>query len=59
VERLVAEATDPVAHVRLAGEARRLLLPAEMGEAFKVMALTRDHGEALQGFTLQDLRQSL
>ena len=26
---------------RLAGEARRLIMPEEMGEAFKVMALTR------------------
>jgi hypothetical protein len=30
-----------------------------MGEAFKVMALTRDHDAVLDGFTLQDLRHSL
>ncbi|MGH8300997.1 MAG: class I SAM-dependent methyltransferase [Steroidobacteraceae bacterium] len=59
VERRVAESTDPIEHVRLAGEARRLLLPGEMGEAFKVMALTRDCDDALEGFALQDLRQSL
>src|SRR6185437_4024138 len=59
VEQLVAEATDTVQHVRLAGEARRLLLPGEMGEAFKVMALTRQCDVALEGFALQDLRQSL
>ena len=59
VEQLVAEATDPVQHARLAGEARRLLLPGEMGEAFKVMALTRQCDVALEGFALQDLRQSL
>jgi SAM-dependent MidA family methyltransferase len=59
VERLVAESTDPIEHVRLAGEARRLLLPGEMGEAFKVMALTRSCDEALEGFALQDLRPSL
>lgn len=59
VEQLVAEAADTVQHARLAGEARRLLLPGEMGEAFKVMALTRQCDAALGGFALQDLRQSL
>jgi len=59
VEQFVAESTGTVEHARLAGEARRLLLPGEMGEAFKVMALTRDCDVALQGFALQDLRQSL
>jgi SAM-dependent MidA family methyltransferase len=59
IEGFLAEAADPVAHARLAGEARRLLLPGEMGEAFKVMALTRDCDVALEGFGLQDLRHSL
>lgn len=59
VDQLLAEATDAVEHARLAGEARRLLLPGEMGEAFKVMALTRKCDVALEGFALQDLRQSL
>jgi SAM-dependent MidA family methyltransferase len=59
IERLLAEVTDPVDHARLAGEARRLLLPGEMGEAFKVMALTRGLDGALEGFALQDLRRSL
>lgn len=59
VEQLVAESTDTVEHARLAGEARRLLLPGEMGEAFKVMALTRQCDVALLGFALQDLRHSL
>ena len=59
IERDVAEPADAVEHARLAGEARRLLLPGEMGEAFKVMALTRHCDIALEGFALQDLRQSL
>lgn len=59
IERLVAEAAGPVAQARLAGEARRLLLPGEMGEAFKVMALTRQCDVPLEGFALQDLRHSL
>jgi SAM-dependent MidA family methyltransferase len=48
-----------VEEARLAGEARRLLMPGEMGEAFKAIALTRDYDVALRGFALQDLRHSL
>ena len=59
VEQMLAESTDTVEHARLAGQARRLLLPGEMGEAFKAVALTRDFDVALEGFALQDLRQSL
>lgn len=59
IERSVGEETDPVRHARLAGEARRLLLPGEMGEAFKVMALSRELDAPLSGFALQDLRGSL
>ena len=59
IERLIGETDDPVEHARRAGEARRLLLPGEMGEAFKVMALTRGFDRPLGGFALQDLRSSL
>lgn len=59
IESFVAEGTGVVEGVRLAGEARRLLVPGEMGEAFKAMALTRDYDTALSGFALQDLRHSL
>jgi SAM-dependent MidA family methyltransferase len=59
IESLVAEADGLVEQTRLAGEARRLLLPGEMGEAFKVMALTRDYEATPAGFALQDLRHSL
>ncbi|MGH8263442.1 MAG: class I SAM-dependent methyltransferase, partial [Steroidobacteraceae bacterium] len=37
----------------------RLLLPGEMGEAFKVMALGRGVSEPLEGFRLRDLRHTL
>ncbi len=50
---------DPTERIRLAGEARRLLMPGEMGEAFKAMALTRGYDEPLRGFAHQDLRASL
>jgi len=43
----------------LAGEARRLLLPGEMGEVFKVIALGRGVDAPLSGFATQDLRASL
>jgi SAM-dependent MidA family methyltransferase len=59
IERIVAAAPDAVSGARLAGEARRLVMPEEMGEAFKVMALARGCEAPLQGFTLQDLRRSL
>jgi len=59
IERFVAEAVGTVDQARRAGEARRLLMPGEMGESFKVMALTRDYDAGLSGFGLQDLRHSL
>jgi SAM-dependent MidA family methyltransferase len=59
LEGLVAEAGDGGPRARLAGEARRLVLPEEMGEAFKFMALTRDYDAPLCGFALQDLRHLL
>ena len=59
ITELAGAAHDPIAQARQASEMRRLLLPGEMGEAFKVMALTRDLEEPLQGFVHQDLRPSL
>jgi len=59
IEKFAAEASDIVEQTRRAGEARRLLLPGEMGEAFKAMALVRDCEMGLGGFALQDLRHSL
>ena len=48
-----------VTNVRLASEARQLLMPGEMGEVFKAMALTRGFDEPLAGFSVQDLRHTL
>jgi SAM-dependent MidA family methyltransferase len=59
IESLVAGADGVVEAARRAGEARRLLMPGEMGEAFKAIALTRDYDAVLSGFALQDLRHSL
>jgi SAM-dependent MidA family methyltransferase len=59
IEALVGAAADDLQRVRLAGEARRLLMPEEMGESFKAMALSRDLEVQLDGFALQDLRHLL
>ena len=56
--RLARQATG-IAQIKSSAEAQRLLLPGEMGEAFKAMALTRDLDLPLVGFQLQDLRRSL
>lgn len=59
IERLVGAAQDAVLRARLAGEALRLLMPEEMGETFKAMALTRNFDTPLAGFAVQDLRHLL
>jgi SAM-dependent MidA family methyltransferase len=43
----------------LANEARRLLMPGEMGEGFKAMAWVRGSQGDLSGFRLRDLRHTL
>jgi SAM-dependent MidA family methyltransferase len=59
IEAELATMTDDLEHARRVSEARVLLLPGEMGEYFKVMALTRDFDEPLRGFAYQDLSRSL
>ena len=60
IESDVAAGSTTLERARLAGEARQLLLPAEMGEYFKVMALARGLDEVpLRGFACQDLRHRL
>ncbi len=46
-------------HFRLAQEIKKLTLPHEMGELFKVMALGRGLPDPLLGFALQDRRARL
>lgn len=59
IEGDVAAAGDDATRIRLAGEARRLMMPEEMGENFKAIALGRGFGAPLAGFGLQDLRRTL
>jgi SAM-dependent MidA family methyltransferase len=54
-----SETASLLERTRRAGEAQRLLLPGEMGEAFKVMALGLGYDRALSGFAVRDLRASL
>jgi len=46
-------------YLRLSQQVKTLTLPSEMGELFKVMALTRNIETPLLGFALQDLRNRL
>jgi SAM-dependent MidA family methyltransferase len=48
-----------VRDARQSSEARQLLMPGEMGEVFKAMALTRRFEAPLRGFSVQDLRHLL
>lgn len=50
---------DEAARLRLAPGVRRLLLPGEMGEAVKVMALAKGCDALPPAFALQDLRRGL
>jgi SAM-dependent MidA family methyltransferase len=46
-------ADDMRRQAQLAGEARKLMLPGEMGEVFKVMALGRGYEAALSGLSMR------
>jgi SAM-dependent MidA family methyltransferase len=50
---------DPQRAAVLAGQARRLTMPGEMGERFKAMAWRRGIDMSLSGFALRDLRHTL
>lgn len=58
----IASASDPTdvrAHLVLTTEIKKLTLPSEMGELFKVIALGRDLPDKLTGFRLQGRRGRL
>jgi SAM-dependent MidA family methyltransferase len=59
IEGEVAAAGAEATRIRRAGEARRLLMPEEMGENFKAIALGRGFDAPLAGFAYQDLRSRL
>ena len=55
----VASADGVRQRVQLAEQIKRLTLPGEMGEVFKVLALVHDSADPLLGFKLRDLRARL
>jgi SAM-dependent MidA family methyltransferase len=61
IERLLAETTPDMVseYLRLAAQAKTLLLPGEMGERFKAMLLTRGLTQQVSGFHGRDLRSRL
>ena len=55
-----AQVSDEVQQqVKLSQQIKTLTLPSEMGERFKVMALTKNYEEPLAGFSMLDLRNRL
>ncbi len=50
---------DVERHMQLVQEIRRLTLPTEMGELFKVLGLTRGVDQPLMGFAMRDQRERL
>ena len=59
IEAEVAAAPDEPTRIRRASVVRRLLMPEEMGETFKAIALGRGCDVPLAGFDVQDLRRML
>jgi SAM-dependent MidA family methyltransferase len=53
------EGLDLVQRLNLSRQAMVLTLPGEMGERFKVIALSRDYDTPLRGFATRDLRHTL
>jgi len=57
---LLAETGDDLKQqLSLAAQVKRLTMPGEMGELFKVLALSREWEGTLQGFSLRDERARL
>ena len=50
---------DIKAQTKIAQQVRMLTMPEEMGERFKVMALTKEYDHTLNGFALMDQRVRL
>ena len=61
IDRLLAEGDpdDARRFLQLSNEAKRLLLPGEMGERFKAIGFVRDMPGDVTGFSVQDLRSRL
>ena len=54
-----ADPQDTRRYLTLSNEAKRLMLPGEMGERFKVIGFSRGLERDVLGFTARDLRSRL
>jgi len=61
IETLLAEADpqDTRRYLTISNEAKRLMLPSEMGERFKAIGFSRDLKQDVIGFAPRDLRSRL
>ena len=59
IDTVLASAGGALERARLANQARQLMMPTEMGEAFKAVWLTRGTVPTLAAFGVQDLRRLL
>jgi SAM-dependent MidA family methyltransferase len=59
LEKQVAQGPVEATRLRRASQARQLVMPTEMGETFKAIALGRGIDQPLLGFALQDLMERL
>ncbi len=55
----LAGETDPLRQLEYSSQIKKLTLPQEMGETFKVMGLAKNCNATLPGFMLQDMRDRL
>ncbi|VAX13878.1 SAM-dependent methyltransferase, MidA [hydrothermal vent metagenome] len=55
----LAQETDRLRQLDYSNQIKKLTLPGEMGETFKVMGLTKNCSTSLPGFMLQDMRGRL
>ncbi|MEW6445395.1 MAG: SAM-dependent methyltransferase [Pseudomonadota bacterium] len=58
-EQVFAEAENEAERLRLAQGFKTLMMPGEMGERFKVIALGKGWGHPLSGFSARDFRDRL
>ncbi len=59
IEQFIDAAADPAQHLKVAAGLKTLMLPGEMGERFRFMALGRGKMAPLLGFDGRDLRYAL
>ena len=59
IEKYLLNEKDTNTRIDLAQQIKQLILPNEMGEVFKVMALSKKQAVKLDGFKEQDLIKKL